>query len=262
VTSRGRSGGTATKTWIAAALTVALVAGCGDDSEPTPQASEPASTPTSIPTATPEQTAPPLDTPGARKVRFRASDGEPVEGEYTPAGRDAPALVLLHDINGGPSQFEPLIAYLHDAGFATLAYRSRGSSVESERLPDAIGAVRWLRSRGDVDRQRLGLVGSSIGASTALLAMATHARETVDAAVALSPVDSDDIWALQEDDRYRPHDVLFVADFHEAVSAKEMLDGAVRSKFLQSEEPGHGVTMLSEPGVRDALLAWLDERVR
>jgi dipeptidyl aminopeptidase/acylaminoacyl peptidase len=134
-------------------------------------------------------------------VRFPATDGERVEGEYTPAGRNAPALVLLHEINGGPSQWEPLIPYLHDAGFATLAYRSRPSALESERLPDAIGAVRWLRGRSDVDPRRLGLVGASIGASTAVLAMATEARGTVDAAVALSPVDSSDIWALQDDDR-------------------------------------------------------------
>jgi dipeptidyl aminopeptidase/acylaminoacyl peptidase len=250
-------------TWIAAAIAVAVVASCGDDSEPTTRASEPTSTPTPArtATATPEQTVPP-DAPPARKVRFRATDGEPVAGEYTPAGRDAPALVLLHDINGGPSQWERLIPYLHDRGFAALAYRSRPSALESERLPDAMGALRWLRARGDVGRRRLGLVGSSIGASTAVLAMATKARESVDAAVALLPVDSSDIWALQDDDRYRPHDILFVADYHEAVSAQEMLDGAVRSKFLQSEEPGHGVTLLGERGVQDALLAWLDERVR
>jgi hypothetical protein len=41
-----------------------------------------------------------------------------------------------------------------------------------------------------------------------------------------------------------------------------MLDGAVRSEAIRSEAPGHGVALLPEPGVRDALLAWLDERVR
>jgi hypothetical protein len=105
-------------------------------------------------------------------------------------------------------------------------------------------------------------VGASIGASTTVLAMATKARSTVDAAVALSPPDSSDIWALQDDDRYRPHDVLFVADDREAVSAEGMLEGAVRSKLVRSEGPGHGVALLPEQGVRDALLAWLDERVR
>lgn len=248
------------RTWIAAALVVALVVGCGDDGEPSPAASEPTPPPTV--TTTPEPAATPPAPPPARHVRFAASDGERVEGEYTPAGRNARALVLLHELDGGPSQWEPLIPYLHDAGFATLAYRSRPAASESERLPDAIGAVRWLRGRSDVDPRRLGLVGSSIGASTTVLAMATEARRTVDAAVALSPVASSDIWALQDDDTYRPHDVLLVADDREAVSAKEMLDGAVRSRFLQSAEPGHGLALLPEQAVHDAVLGWLDERVR
>jgi dienelactone hydrolase len=186
-----------------------------------------------------------------------------VRGSYTAGpGRNAPAVVLLHEIRGGPDQWDPLVPYLHAAGFATLAYASRPSAMERERLPDAVAAVRWLRGRPDVDRRRIALVGASIGASTAVLAMATGTGRTADAAVALSPPDSADIWALQDDGRYRPHDVLFVADERESTSAEGMLDGAVRSELVQSEAPGHGVVLLAEPGVREALLGWLDERVR
>jgi acetyl esterase/lipase len=188
--------------------------------------------------------------------------GEPVTGKYVAAGRDAPAVVLLHEIRGGPDQWKPLIPYLHEAGFATLAYQSRPSPLEAERLPDALGALRWLRDRPDVDPERIALVGASIGASTAVFAMATGAREQADAAVALSPPDSSDIWALQDDDRYRPHDVLFVSDERESSSVEGMLDGAVRSKAIRSEAPGHGVALLPEPGVHDALLTWLKTRVR
>jgi cephalosporin-C deacetylase-like acetyl esterase len=195
-------------------------------------------------------------------VRFRATDGKRVSGQYVAAGRNAPAVVLLHEIRGGPDQWDPLVPYLHEAGFATLAYKSRPSALEAERLPDVAGAIRWLRDRPDVDPQRIALVGASIGASTAVLAMATDARKTADAAVALSPPDSADIWALQDDGRYRPHDVLFVSDDAEASSVEGMLDGTVRSEAIRSEGPGHGVVLLAEPGIHDALLAWLDDRVR
>jgi hypothetical protein len=249
--------------WIVAALAFALVAGCGDDDDKEPAAAATtAATETPAPTATPEQVGEVPDAPRARKVRFRATDGEPVRGAYVPAGRNAPAVVLLHEIRGGVDQWAPLVPFLHKAGFATLAYQSRGSAMESERLPDAIGAVRWLRSRPDVDPKRLAMVGASIGASTTVLAMATQARADVDAAVALSPPDSGDIWALQDDDRYRPHDLLLIADESESSSAEGMLDGAVRSRFMQSEGPGHGVALLPERDVHDALLAWLDDRVR
>ncbi len=239
----------------AAPLLLALVlAACGGDGEGT-------ATATPAPTATPV-VAPPPPAPRAKTVRFRATDGKRVTGQYVAAGRNAPAVVLLHEIRGGPDQWDPLIPYLHEAGFATLAYKSRPSALEVERVPDAAAAIGWRRSRPDVDAERIALVGASIGASTTVLAMATDARKTADAAVALSPPDSADIWALQDDGRYRPHDVLFVSDEREATSVEGMFDGAVRSKAIRSGAPGHGVALLPEPGVRDALLAWLDERVR
>ena len=151
--------------------------------------------------------------------------------------------------------------YLHAAGFATLAYQSRGTPVEKDRLPDALGALRWLRARPDVDRRRIALVGASIGASTTVLAMATGARRTVDAAVALSPPDTPDVADLQDAGRYRPHDVLFVSDASESAPVEGMLRGAVRSRAIRSQAPGHGVRLLAEPAVRTALLDWLHERV-
>jgi dipeptidyl aminopeptidase/acylaminoacyl peptidase len=243
---------------VAAGLALAVLGGCGGGDE----AARPVASATPAPTAAPAQTPAPPPAPKAQRVRFPASDGKRVAASYTPAGRKAPGVVLLHQIDGGPGQWEPLVPYLHAAGFATLAYQSRPSALENERLPDAIGALRWLRARPDVDPRRLALVGASIGASTAVLAMATEARRTVDAAVALSAVDSSDLWALQDAGRYRPHDVLFVSDARESSASEGLMEGAVRSKQLQSAEAGHGVALLPEEGVRDALLAWLRDRVR
>lgn len=257
------------RVWVAAALAAAaLVGGCGDDGDDAPAErprAEATATPAATATATPtpEPVPEPPAPPRPEEVRFDAADGKPVTGQFTPAGRrDAPAVVLLHEIRGGPDQWDDLVAYLHAAGFATLAYQSRPGALEKQRLPDALGALRWLRERDDVDADRIALVGASIGASTTVLAMATGARDAADAAVALSPPDSGDIWSLQGDGKYRPHDVLFIADAREAYSAEGMLEGAVRSELLESEGPGHGIQLLQEHGVRDAVLAWLDQRVR
>jgi dienelactone hydrolase len=170
-------------------------------------------------------------------------------------------VVLLHELHGRAQQWEDLVPYLHAAGFATLAYESRGTPVEKDRLPDALGALRWLRARDDVDPRRLALVGASIGASTTVLAMSTRARRTVGAAVALSPPDSPDIDAVQTAGRYRPHDVLFVSDDSESPAVDTMLHGAVRSQAIRSQNPGHGVNLLEEPGIRTALIRWLTRRV-
>jgi hypothetical protein len=237
----------------------AALAGCGGDAAPEPA---PVASATPGATASPAQAATPA-APPTRAVRFRATDGRRVEGRFSEGrGRNAPAVVLLHEIRGGPDQWTPLLGSLHEAGFATLAYRSRPSIVESERLPDAIGALRWLRSRRGVDGSRLGMVGASIGASTTVLAMAGEGGRLARAAVALSPPDSSDIWDLQGRGRYRPHDLLLVSDQRESSSAEGMLEGARRSRALVSERPGHGVALLPEPEVRRALLRWLQTRVR
>lgn len=214
--------------------------------------------------ATPFASASPTPPPAApsREVTFSATDGEPVSALFTPAGRRAPAVLLLHEIHGRPEQWEDFVPYLHSAGFATLAYESRGTPVEKDRLPDALGALRWLRGRDDVDARRIALVGASIGASTTVLAMATGARRTADAAVALSPPDTPDVADLQDAGRYRPHDVLFVSDESESAPVDGMLRGAVRSRAIRSQGAGHGVRLLKEDGVRDALLGWLDDRVK
>ncbi len=243
---------------ICAAVVLALLAGCGGE-DPAPAPSEPAATRAAA-TRTPTPAAPEL--PPSSEVEFSATDGEPVKAIFTAAGDDAPAVVLMHEIRGRPEQWDDLVPYLHAAGFATLAYESRGTPVEVDRLPDVIGAVRWLRSRPEIDPKRLALVGASIGASTAVVAMATKARKTVDAAVVLSPPDTPDVWDLQESDRYRAHDILFIADEREATVADQMVKGAARSTVQRSDELGHGVRLLNEPGVRDALLAWLGEHVR
>jgi hypothetical protein len=241
---------------LGAVVAMALLpAGCGD--EPAPERPR-AAVATATAVATPEGPA----APPAVRVRFEAADGKPVAGRFTAAGHDAPAVVLLHEIRGGPDQWDGLVGSLHEAGFATLAYRSRSSIVESDRLPDAIGALRWLRSRRGVDGKRLAMVGASIGASTTVLAMAGEGGRLAEAAVALSPPDSSDIWDLQGRGRYRPHDLLLVSDERESSSVEGMLDGARRSRALRSEGPGHGVALLAEPGVRSALLRWLQTRVR
>jgi dipeptidyl aminopeptidase/acylaminoacyl peptidase len=158
---------------------VTVLAGCGGDGSHRVT--------TAAPSATATRTTPAPPAPRSQTVQFKATDGETVTGDYTPAGRGAPALVLLHENRFSREQWEPLVPYLHAAGFATLAYDSRASLVEDKRLPDALGAVRWLRARRDVDRRRIGLVGADIGGSTAVLAAITGARRDVRAVVALSP---------------------------------------------------------------------------
>jgi dienelactone hydrolase len=240
--------------WTLAALVCAALAGCGGSGDGD-RAAAPSATPSPTPTATSTPAVP------SDPVAFRASDGRRVRGKFTPAGRHAPAVVLLHEIRGGMDQFDGFLPVLHEAGFATLAYTSRAEISETDRLPDLAGAIRWLRAQPGVDRNRIGVVGASIGASTATVAIADSERRRLRAAVALSPPDTPDVFSLQDDGRYRPHDVLFVSDRGEASAVENARPGAVRSRAMIAPGAGHGVELLPMPAVRSAVVGWLRDRL-
>jgi dienelactone hydrolase len=238
---------------IAAASLALALGACGGGDEPSaPATRSPA--PTATRAATPA--APP-----ARRVRFRASDGKPVKGVYRPAGAAAPAVVLVNGLVGGADQWDAFTPYLHDAGFATLAYDGRGGVDEAELVKEVGGAVAFLRRR-DVDAGRLGIVGSSVGASTAVLAMTGPDRRRLRAAVALSPPAAPAIDRLIAKHRYHPRNVLFVSDHREQSSVRPLTRDAIGSRTAVSETIGHGVTLLQTETNRRVVLAWLEQHLK
>jgi dipeptidyl aminopeptidase/acylaminoacyl peptidase len=137
-----------------------LVTGCGDDKPQTAATPSPTATLTpAFPSATPEPELPP-----GRALRFASSDGKRLRGRLTPAAeRPAPAVILVHQYQGGPDRWTPLLPALHRAGFTTLAYGSRNAAEldESKLARDVVGAVAALRDQPAVDGDRIVLVGAS-----------------------------------------------------------------------------------------------------
>ncbi len=190
----------------------------------------------------------------AIKVRFRASDGMPVRGVLRPAGTGAPAVVLVNGLVGGVDQWDVLTPDLADAGFSTLAFDGRGGVDETELVKEVAGAVAFLRGRGIA---RLAIVGSSVGASTAVLAMTRPVGRSFSAAVALSPP----VAPAFSKRPYRPHDVLFMSDSRERATVKSLLPGAVGSRLVVSEMNGHGVALLESEPQPQVVLDWLEQHV-
>jgi dipeptidyl aminopeptidase/acylaminoacyl peptidase len=237
---------------IAAAGLALAVGACGGGEPPAPATPSPA--PTAAHAATPA--APP-----ALRVRFRATDGKPVEGIFRPAGAAAPAVVFVNGLVGGTGQWDAFAPFLHDAGFATLAFDGRGGVDEAELVREVAAAVAFLRRRRDVDARRLGILGSSVGASTAVLAMTGPERRRLRAAVALSPRTARAFAALMETDRYHPRNVLFVSDQRERSSVEALTRGAIGSRTAVSETTGHGVALLEAETNRRAVLDWLERHL-
>jgi uncharacterized protein len=125
------------------------------------------------------------DFPGLRPERltFDSRTGARIAGLFFP-GRRRSTIVLSHGYGENKIQMLPYVDFLNKAGFSVFTYdmRSRGESggefVTLGKLEqvDLLSAVDYLVSRADVDPERLGAMGVSLGGATTLLAAASDTR--------------------------------------------------------------------------------------
>ncbi len=129
-------------------------------------------------------------------VAFEATDGVRLKGWFVPAAgvesAPGPAVVFVHgwlwnrmgNIGGRVPfrdrdvDFLPPTKALHDAGISVLLFDLPNHGESGSRFPidlgcteshDFVGAINYLRSRPDVDPDRLGAVGTSMGANAVLI---------------------------------------------------------------------------------------------
>jgi dienelactone hydrolase len=121
-----------------------------------------------------------------RGEEAKATPGRQLHGQLHPPSRGNapyPALVLLHDCRGITGAIEDWAMQLADWGYLALVVDSYGprrhkpdcssyDGMESvDQTFDALGALQFLSRRDDVIRDRIGLIGWSIGGSKVLAAM-------------------------------------------------------------------------------------------
>lgn len=118
---------------------------------------------------------------------------------------------------------------------------------------DVAATLRFLRARGD-DTRRIAVLGAGHGANLADAGSAAPraARTTV----ALSPVLLRDALRAR---RRSPRGVLFISSRLEAAAVLELAPTVTEpSRTMLARDPeAHGVALLTEPGVRRAILNWL-----
>ena len=214
-------------------------------------------------------------------VTYRTADGIQVVATFTPpdSAPPWPAAVLMHQYQGMRAQWDDLTPDLLEAGLAVLApdARAHGESLRRVRADggydfetdrantlegwpdDVAAAVAWLTARGDIDPDRIGVGGASVGANTAWIASAVVPQ--VRRAVAVSGRFEPGRLLMGENiPNFQPRGVLFQSDRAEALQSQALFSRtADPRKVSVYDTPGHGVELLKHDAPRRDFIAWLAE---
>jgi len=106
-----------------------------------------------------------------------------------------PAVVFIHGYSGNMLEYDEMAGYLCLSGFATLQFNLRGCSAKSQKgrmlcatewPEDAMNAVSYLAGLAEIDANRIGITGCSMGGAITLMMAALDPR--IKCAAAMAPV--------------------------------------------------------------------------
>lgn len=120
----------------------------------------------------------PLQRADERAIAIDTEDGLRLAATYTPGADGAPGVVLAHGVADSRTRLAPWAERLSRLGYHVLRFdfRAHGTSEGAvctygqREAGDVRAAVRALRSRRGVDRDRIAVVGASMGGGSVLAA--------------------------------------------------------------------------------------------
>src|SRR5690242_10172946 len=97
-------------------------------------------------------------------------------GRFFP-GRERATIILTHGYGGSQDEMLPVADALHRSGFTVFTFNLRRDvTFGAKEQDDLISVVDYLSGRSDVDAERIGALGFSMGGATTLLAAARDPR--------------------------------------------------------------------------------------
>ena len=211
-----------------------------------------------------------LQLPTPQHVVCPTDDGVEIAASfYAPRERNAPALVLVHQLGATRAEWEPVIAALRaDRDYAILAIDLRGhgestktrdgrtldwqkfSDADWHKLPqDVHAAFDWLRANKSIAPRSFGGMGSSIGGSALLVHAAPQGM--VRALVLLSPgLEYHGLHIRSAFVRSEHRPVMLVAAEGDARSFETLAAlqkiASHRTHFVHVDGSAHGIKMMAE----------------
>jgi dipeptidyl aminopeptidase/acylaminoacyl peptidase len=116
------------------------------------------------------------------ELKVSSSTGVTLAGRFF-AGRERATIVLSHGYGGNQDELLPAANALHEAGFSVLTYDLRGTGRSGGEVTfgdreraDLRSVIDYATRRPDVDPERIGAFGFSMGGATTLMEAADDPR--------------------------------------------------------------------------------------
>jgi len=268
-------------------MTVSLSA-CGSAPMPTEVEASAPTTDQAIPRTEPQSAEPQIvidiDSLEPQQVQFQSTDGTPLAGTYLPPTQSpAPGLMLMHMMGASKESWGALPALLQGVGiahegaqqpsYAVLAFDFRGhgesggnAGDRAGMLEDAEAALAYFQSLPGVDRDRIVLIGASIGADAAvdICSAGCIGAASLSPGSFLGSIYNDALLDLED----KP--VLCVATEEDSHSAETCRGGEqaglsdYQIQIYQGREHGTDMFAIAEqqPYLTDLLFEWLATHVQ
>jgi uncharacterized protein len=116
-------------------------------------------------------------------IQVRSVDNIFLDGRFFP-GAHSSLVILVSGYGDTQDQMLSIAEFLHRAGFSVLTYTSRARVPSGGRYvtlgaveqKDVVSVVNYAAGRSDVDANRIGILGISMGGASAILAAANDKR--------------------------------------------------------------------------------------
>jgi dipeptidyl aminopeptidase/acylaminoacyl peptidase len=202
----------------------------------------------------------------AERISFTTSDGVKIKANYyvPNSGGSVPVFILSHQNNANRSQFNFLVPWMLENGFAVLAYDTRGFGKSGgERSDyihgpyDVVAAIDYLEKDSRIQDQKMYALGSSMGANIVYAAAALDPRLSY--VMSLSPDSTLAMNTMTEVKAVnRPQNITIVATEEDSFSSPQAMHeyAGYPKQLIMYKGNRHGIQLLQ--GVkRDELLAIL-----
>jgi pimeloyl-ACP methyl ester carboxylesterase len=222
-------------------------------------------------------------------VQFQTADGFRLFGTLFSAGDQTgsrPTIILLHPFNEDHTQWAGFVPELvTERGYLALAFdlRGHGTSIFKNGEPQTVqdftvadinqmpldveAAVTYLKTRPESDTNRIGIVGTDIGANIAFISAGTLPE--VKATVSVSPNfrnnQAEEVLIGTNIPGFEPQNILYVAAFGDgyAYTSSQTMSGLTQgtTSVIGYQGLGHGLDLLADDAAWAAVLDWLDQNL-